>query len=137
MGRGKGEERKGFPFKKLRGIILDPLCAPLTTLYTSKSAWLSNIFQTHQPLLPGPMHHHHPVEAESPKWSPSSHSFLLKMHSPWTSHSDLLFFFNKFYLFIYLFFGCVGSSLLHTAFSSCSEQGLLIAVVSLVAEHRL
>ena len=51
------------------------------------------------------------------------------------------------YLFIYLFiFGCVGSSLLYAqAFSSCGEQGLLfvsvcrllIAVASLVAEHRL
>ena len=50
------------------------------------------------------------------------------------------------YLFIYLFIGCVGSSLLHAGFpSSCSEQGLvfvavhelLIAVASLVAEHGL
>ena len=50
------------------------------------------------------------------------------------------------YLFIYLFiFGCVGSSLLHTAFSSCREQGLLffavhrllVAVASLVVEHGL
>ena len=49
-------------------------------------------------------------------------------------------------LIIYLFiFGCVGSSLLHRAFSSCGEQGLLlvvvcrllIAVASLVAEHGL
>ena len=51
----------------------------------------------------------------------------------------LFCFFN---LFI---FGCVGSSLLHAGFSSCGEQGLLfsgvhgflIAVVSLVVEHRL
>ena len=50
--------------------------------------------------------------------------------------------FLKFY-FIYLFtFGCVGSSLLRAAFSSCGERGLLfvvvrglpIAVASLVAE---
>ena len=57
------------------------------------------------------------------------------------------FFLNKFiYLFIYFIFGCVGSSLLCAGFfSGCSEQGLLfvavhgllIAVASLVAEHRL
>ena len=49
------------------------------------------------------------------------------------------------YLFIYFIFGCVGSSLLHVAFSSCGEQGLLfievhgllIAVVSLVVEHEV
>ena len=49
-------------------------------------------------------------------------------------------------LFIYLFiFGCVGSSLLRAAFSSCGERGLLfiavhgllIAVASLVVEHEL
>ena len=47
-----------------------------------------------------------------------------------------------FYLFIY---GCIGSSLLRAAFASCSERvllfvvvhGLLTAVASLVAEHRL
>ena len=48
--------------------------------------------------------------------------------------------------FIYLFiFGCIGSLLLRVAFSSCSKRGLLfvavhgllIAVASLVAEHRL
>ena len=48
--------------------------------------------------------------------------------------------------FIYFFiFGCVGSSLLSGAFSSCGERGLLfvaerrllIALASLVAEHRL
>ena len=52
------------------------------------------------------------------------------------------FFLNKIYLFI---FGCFGSSLLHTAFSSCGERGLLsvvvhgllAAVASLVAEHGL
>ena len=57
-----------------------------------------------------------------------------------TSPSPPLTFF--FYLFI---FGCVGSSLLRAAFSSCGERGLLfvavrgllIAVASLVAEHGL
>ena len=46
------------------------------------------------------------------------------------------------YLFIW---GCPGSLLLHVAFSSCSERrlffivvhGLLIAVASLIVEHRL
>ena len=46
---------------------------------------------------------------------------------------------------ILFFFGCVGSFLLHMAFSSCGEQGLLfvvvrgllIAVASLIAEHGL
>ena len=55
-------------------------------------------------------------------------------------HLFLIFFF----LFIYLFIGCIGSSLLHT-FCSCGERGLLfvvvhwflIAVASLLAEHRL
>ena len=44
-----------------------------------------------------------------------------------------------------LIFGCSGSSLLHVAFSSCAEWGLLfvvvngilIAVGTLVEEHRL
>ena len=56
-------------------------------------------------------------------------------------------------MFIYLFmfknlfiFGCIGSSLLHVAFSSCGERGVLLLVVvcgllivevSLVAEHGL
>ena len=49
-------------------------------------------------------------------------------------------------LFIYLFiYGCVGSLLRAWAFSSCNKQGLLffvvrgllIAMASLVAEHRL
>ena len=49
-------------------------------------------------------------------------------------------------LFVYLFiFSCVGSLLLHVAFSSCGEwgllsiavRGLLTAVASLVAEHGL
>ena len=49
------------------------------------------------------------------------------------------------YLFYLFIFGCFGSLLLCTAFSSCSEQGLLFvavrglltAVASLVAEHGL
>ena len=51
------------------------------------------------------------------------------------------------YVCVYLFiYGCIGSSLLHVGFlSSCGEQGLLflavhgllIAVASVVAEHRL
>jgi len=41
---------------------------------------------------------------------------------------------KKNYLFI---FGCAGSLLLLRLFSSCSEWGFLIAVASLVAEHRL
>ena len=47
--------------------------------------------------------------------------------------------------FCLVILGCAGSLLLHELFSSCSEQGLLcivvhqllIAVASLVAEHRL
>ena len=46
---------------------------------------------------------------------------------------------------LFFFFGCVGSSLLHAAFSSCGERGLLFVVVrglliagtSFVAEHGL
>ena len=53
---------------------------------------------------------------------------------------------KDFFLINYLFvFGCVGSSLLRAAFSSCGEwgllfvamRGLLIVVASLVAEHGL
>ena len=52
----------------------------------------------------------------------------------------LFFFYKLIYLFI---FGCIGSLLLCTAFSSCGEQGLLFvavlrlltAVASPVAEH--
>ena len=54
-----------------------------------------------------------------------------------------IYLFNKF--IYYLFFGCVGSLLLRRALSSCGQRGLLfialcgllIAVASLVAEHRL
>ena len=53
--------------------------------------------------------------------------------------------FNKFYLFIYLFLPELGLRCWAQAFSSCGEWGLLfvaecgllIAVASLVAEHRL
>ena len=55
---------------------------------------------------------------------------------------DLGFFIYIILLFIY--FGCAGSSLLLRLFSSCgggllfiAVHGFLIAVVSLVAEHRL
>ena len=56
----------------------------------------------------------------------------------------LCVYFVFFNLFIFIF-GCVGSSLLHAAFSSCSKRGLLfivvcrliIVVASLVAEHGL
>ena len=52
------------------------------------------------------------------------------------------FFFLIYLLFI---FGCIGSLLLRTAFSSCGERGLLfvavhgllIVVASIVVEHRL
>ena len=56
------------------------------------------------------------------------------------------FFFNiKIYLFIYLFLAVLGLRCCPWAFSSCGERGLLfiavhrllIAVVSLVAEHGL
>ena len=52
------------------------------------------------------------------------------------------FFLYKFIYFIYLFFGCTGSSLLHMGFLQLRRTGatlavcvLLIAVASLVAEH--
>ena len=57
----------------------------------------------------------------------------------------ILYFFNKFIYFIYLFLAALGLCCCVRAFSSCSEQGLLLAVVhglliavaSLLAEHRL
>ena len=57
--------------------------------------------------------------------------------------SSVFLVFKKFIYFIY--FGCVGSSLLHVGFSSFGEwrllfialRRLLIVVASLVAEHRL
>ena len=49
-----------------------------------------------------------------------------------------VFFFNKFIYFIILFyfFGCVGSSLLRVGFSLVAVHGLLIAVASLVGGAR-
>ena len=55
------------------------------------------------------------------------------------------FFFNLFYLFIYLFLAALGLRCCAWAFSSCGERGLLffvvgrllIVVASLVAEHGL
>ena len=57
----------------------------------------------------------------------------------------LLFFFNKFYLFIYLFLAELHLRCCMWAFSSCGERsllsvavhGLLTAVASLVVEHGL
>ena len=58
-------------------------------------------------------------------------------------HLALSFFFFLFKIYLFIF-GCIGSSLLQAAFSSCGEWGLLlvavrgfIAVASLVAEHGL
>ena len=56
-----------------------------------------------------------------------------------------VFVFKLFYLFIYLFLTVLGPHCCVRAFSSCSEwgllffavRGLLIAVASFVAEHRL
>ena len=73
---------------------------------------------------------------------------------PYTAEKHLcsgFYFFNffiiilKIYLFYLFIFGCVGSSLLRRAFSSCGERGLLfvavrgllIASASLVVEHGL
>ena len=69
----------------------------------------------------------------------------LKLDSVFMSlWSPLFFYFLKLINFFF-FFGCVGSLLLHMAFSSCGEQGLLfvavhgllIAVASVVVEHGL
>ena len=57
----------------------------------------------------------------------------------------ILFFFNKFIYFIYLFLAALGLRCCVRAFSGCSEWGLLFvavrellsAVASFVAEHRL
>ena len=42
-------------------------------------------------------------------------------------------------VFLFIYFGCTGSSLLHGLFPTCGEQGLglLVALASLVAEHGL
>ena len=54
------------------------------------------------------------------------------MCDPWKGRHFLL------YIYIILFiFGCTGSSLPCGLLSSCVVCGLLIAIVSLVAEHRL
>ena len=61
------------------------------------------------------------------------------------SLDQVLFLKNKFYLFIYLFLAALGLCCCARAFSSCGEwgllfivvRGLLTAVASLVAEHRL
>ena len=58
---------------------------------------------------------------------------------------DLIFFFFLIHLFIYLFLAALGLRCCAQAFSSCGERGLLflavhgllIAVASLVGEHRL
>ena len=73
--------------------------------------------------------------------------------TPWFQTSEILFFkqgtvlfiFKFIYLFIYLFLAVLGLCCSAQAFSSCGERGLLflavhgllIAVVSLVAEHGL
>ena len=57
----------------------------------------------------------------------------------------VFFLFSFFNIFIYLFLAALGLRCCTRAFSSCGEQGLLfiavrgllIAVASLVAEHRL
>ena len=62
-----------------------------------------------------------------------------------TFNSNLLCFFNRFIYFIYLFLAALGLRCCVRASSSCCERGLLlvvvwgllIAVASLVAEHRL
>ena len=46
-------------------------------------------------------------------------------------------FFFLIHLFTYLFMAVLGLHCCARAFSSCGERGLLIAVASLVAEHRL
>ena len=62
-----------------------------------------------------------------------------------TDKSGKFFFLNKFIYFIYLFLAVLGLCYCTRAFSSCGEwglpfvavRGLLIAVASLVVEHRL
>ena len=57
----------------------------------------------------------------------------------------MLFFFNKFIYFIYLFLAALGLRCCAWAFSSCGERGLLfvavhgllVAVASLAVKHRL
>ena len=60
-------------------------------------------------------------------------------------HDSISIAFKKIYLFIYLFLAALGLCCCVWAFSSCGERGLLfvvvhgllIAVASLVVEHRL
>ena len=62
-----------------------------------------------------------------------------------SSHAVIFLFFFLIYLLMYLFLAALGLHCCARAFSSCGEQGLLfvamrgllIAVASLVAEHRL
>ena len=66
------------------------LCvAPLSTLYPSNSSWFFNIFQSIS-LFSLVQCTIITQQGQSPKWSPSSYTFLLKIHSPWSSQSDLL-----------------------------------------------
>lgn len=83
----RGEKRKNFPFKKLQGIVPDPLHVPPTTLYHRQV--LLTLRHIPNPLA-CPMHHHHPVRAQPPKWSRGFRSFHLKIRSLWSSRSDLL-----------------------------------------------
>ena len=48
-------------------------------------------------------------------------------------------FFKKYFIYFYLliYFGCIGSSLLCVGYSLAAVLGLLIAVASLVGEHRV
>ena len=63
----------------------------------------------------------------------------------WTMTGILFIYLLLFFLIFYLFLAALGLRCCARAFSSCSEQGLifvavhglLIAVASLVAEHRL
>lgn len=61
--RGRGKERKKwFSFKKFPGIILDPFSwAPTLHTIPQQLVLILQHIPTHQPLLPSPMHHHHPV----------------------------------------------------------------------------
>ena len=68
---------------------------------------------------------------------------LLKNTQPQPTFTFFLF--TNLFFYLLFIFGYIGSSLLHAAFSSCGERGLLlvalrgllIAVASLVAELRL
>ena len=72
-------------------------------------------------------------------------TFSLSFWDSGDTNVNFFFFFNIFYLFIYLFLAALGLRCCVRAFSSCSEWGLLfiavcgllIAVASLVAEDGL